>query len=153
MARVDFYVLAGSGETARRRFACRLAEKAYRLSHTVHIHTPDSASARQLDDLLWTYRDGSFVPHEVVTASQTEVDSPVTISHEPRSNAAAELLINLSDDFPEPYAVESPAEAEAAASFPRIAEIVTSDADSRRQSRERYARYRDLGHTLETHKL
>lgn len=142
MARVDFYVLSGSGEPTRRQFACRLAEKAYRLNHSVHIHTPDSQSASQLDDLLWTYRDGSFVPHEIVGVAQSAVESPVTIGHDERSVTSAELLINLGNEVPE-----------ACDAFPRIAEIVTSDEDSRRQCRKRYARYRDLGHTLETHRL
>lgn len=142
MARVDFYVLRGSGDLARKQFACRLAEKAYRLSHLVHIQAADRQSAQQLDDLLWTYRDGSFVPHEIISAGQSSVESPVTIGHDGKPDRDAELLIDLSDS----------AEVENA-SFPRIAEIVTSDDDSRRQSRRRYAQYRDMGHTLETHKL
>ncbi len=142
MARVDFYVLEGSGDLIRKQFACRLAEKAYRLNHIVHIRTADPQSARQLDDLLWTYRDGSFVPHEIVSAGQVSIESPVTIGHAGRPERSAELLINLTDEVPAENA-----------SFPRIAEIVTSDDGSRRQSRERYAQYRDLGHTLETHKL
>ena len=138
MAEVKFYVLKGSGELARRQFACRLTEKAYRLEHSVHIRTADAQTAAHMDELLWTFRDGSFVPHEVVTGSQGEAASPVTIGHGPARDV--ELLINLADDVP-------------AEAFPRIAEIVTSDDEGRRQSRERYARYRDQGHPLETHKL
>ena len=41
MARIDFYVLRQSGDQARQLFACRLAEKAYKLEHTVHIHTAE----------------------------------------------------------------------------------------------------------------
>jgi DNA polymerase-3 subunit chi len=142
VARVDFYVLNGSGDLARKQFACRLAEKAYRLSHRVHILAADPQAAAELDDLLWTYRDGSFVPHEVVDAGQSGIESPVTIGHGRLPDREAQLLINLTDREPD----ES-------ASFPRIAEIVTSDDDSRQRSRKRYAHYRDLGHTLETHKL
>ena len=142
MSRVDFYVLSQPGEQARQLFACRLAEKAYRLDHCVHVHTADSEAAHQLDDLLWTFRDGSFVPHEIVSAGQTRIESPVTIGHGGRPERSTELLINLSDDVPS-----------TCDTFPRIAEIVTSDDDGRRRSRERYARYRELGHTLETHKL
>ena len=45
--RVDFYVLAAADATARLRFACRLAEKAYRLGHRVHLHagSPGQAAA------------------------------------------------------------------------------------------------------------
>ncbi|MGD8642852.1 MAG: DNA polymerase III subunit chi, partial [Chromatiales bacterium] len=33
MTRVDFYLLRDSHPLARQRFACRMAEKAYRLGH------------------------------------------------------------------------------------------------------------------------
>ena len=143
MANVTFYVLKGQGELARRQFACRLTEKAYRLSHKVHIRTADLQTTAQLDEMLWTFRDGSFVPHETVRRGQESAASPVTIGEDAGPLAgAAELLINLGDDIPD-----------AGDTSTRIAEIVTSDDEGRRQSRARYARYRDLGHTLETHKL
>jgi len=142
MARVDFYVLPGSGEIARRQFACRLAEKAYRLENRVHIQTADPQATDQLDDLLWTFRDGSFVPHEIVAPAGGSHQAPITLGHEAGPERAAELLINLTNEVPAGHAT-----------FPRIAEIVTSDDESRRQSRRRYAQYRDQGHTLETHTL
>lgn len=142
MSRVDFYVLAGAGEPARHQFACRLAEKAYRLDHTVHIRTADRASAEVLDDLLWTFRDGSFVPHEFLADPSAEPRAPVTIGASRPTGRDCDLLINLAAGVPEDCA-----------SFPRVAEIVTSDEDVRRESRQRYAQYRDMGHSLETHKL
>jgi DNA polymerase-3 subunit chi len=142
MSRVDFYVLRDAGEPARRRFACRLAEKAYRLKTAVHITTADAATSRELDELLWTFRDGSFVPHEIVDAGQPAGQAPVTIGILPPTGRTAGLIINLAADIAEPDAGQ-----------PRIAEIVSADEDSKRLSRQRYARYRDLGHTLETHKL
>lgn len=141
MARIDFYVLNDAGEPARHRFACRLAEKAWRLDNTVHILARDPQTADQLDELLWTFRDGSFVPHEVLTPGSPPPMSPITIGCSPGSGTG-DLLINLSD--------EVPGDADA---FPRVAEIVTSDEDSRLRSRRRFAEYRDNGHTLETHKL
>jgi DNA polymerase-3 subunit chi len=135
-------VLSSAGEPGRRQFACRLAEKAYRLDHRVHIRTPDASVAGDLDELLWTFRDGSFVPHEVIATGQPDIEAPVTIGPVPPPGKPAELVINLGDDVPDPEA-----------GFNRIAEIVGSDENSRRQSRQRYARYRELGHTLETHNL
>ncbi|MEZ5578324.1 MAG: DNA polymerase III subunit chi [Candidatus Competibacteraceae bacterium] len=44
--------------------ACRLADKAYGLGHTVYLFTASEARAAALDDLLWTFRQDSFVPHE-----------------------------------------------------------------------------------------
>lgn len=141
MARVDFYVLRDSGEQARRLFACRLAEKAYRLEHSVRILAPDPSTAQQIDELLWTWRDGSFVPHEIAKGGET-AESPVTIASPDAPTAGCDLLINLSDVLPE-----------STDTLPRIAEIVTSDNEQRRLSRQRFASYRDQGHELETHKL
>jgi DNA polymerase-3 subunit chi len=142
MARVDFYLLAAAGETPRRLFACRLAEKAYRLQHTVHIHAVDAHDARQLDELLWTFRDGSFVPHEIVSPRLEAGTLPVTIGVDMSEVPPGDLLINLTDELPGSLT-----------SFPRIAEIVTSDEDCRRKSRKRFADYRSQGHDLQTHEL
>ena len=142
MSQVDFYVLSAAGELARHHFACRLAEKAYKLKHPVHIRTADSDGARQLDALLWTFRDGSFVPHEVIATATGAVESPVTIACDDALPPDRHLLINLGDSIP----------AEAG-NFPRIAEIVSSDEDCKTQSRQRFVDYREQGHTLDTHNL
>ena len=142
MARIDFYVLSQSGEQARQLFACRLAEKAYKLEHTVHIHTADAAAASRVDELLWTFRDGSFVPHDVVTATGDAPRAPVSVGCDPSYGGARDLLINLDDVIPA-----------CAGAFPRIAELVTSDDDSRQKSRRRFVAYRDEGHELETHNV
>jgi DNA polymerase III subunit chi len=139
MARVDFYLLAEAGEPSREHFACRLAEKAYGLQNSVHIQTANREQAAQLDELLWTFRDGSFLPHEQIDTGDAAVESPVTIGSALR---AADLLINLTDRLPaEPGA------------FPRIAEIVTSDEDRKQHSRKLYAEYRAQGHSLELHEM
>jgi DNA polymerase-3 subunit chi len=142
MARVDFYLLATAGESSRRLFACRLAEKAYRLQHTVHIQAVDRHHAQQLDELLWTFRDGSFVPHELVGARSDAGIAPVTIGVGAEEVRPGDLLINLTDEVPQRLN-----------SFPRIAEIVTSDEDCRQKSRKRFAEYRSQGHALQTHEL
>ena len=142
MPRVDFYILASAEETSRHLFACRLAEKAYRLSHTVHIHTANRQQAELLDDLLWTFRDGSFVPHELLAVGSSGTQSPVTIGFDSARMGGHDLVINLTDDVPA-----------MAGSFPRVAELVTSDQRSRQKSRERFVHYRELGVELETHNI
>jgi DNA polymerase-3 subunit chi len=141
MARIDFYVLSQSSERARHHFACKLAEKAYRLENTVHIVAGSRADAARLDELLWTFRDGSFVPHDVVSA-QGDPDSPITIGCNTDEVAPRDLLINLCDEIPP-----------AAESFPRVAELVSSDQESKQRSRKRYALYRDQGHEINTHNV
>jgi DNA polymerase-3 subunit chi len=140
MARVDFYILKQEGIQSRNAFACRLAEKAYRLDNTVHIHTVSREDADRMNDLLWTFRDGSFVPHDLLLAATTGKLSPVTIGCGEDTVAPRDLLINLCDAIP-PFAE----------AFPRVAELVSSDESSKQESRKRFATYRDHGHTLETH--
>lgn len=142
MLRVDFYVVSESGEVARQRFACRLAEKAYRQNNVVHIEVGDSASAIAMDQLLWTFRDGSFVPHNLIEPNDPVTDAPVTIGASVPGQRKPDLLINLTDALPNNLD-----------SFVRVAEIVTSDEASKIRSRKLFAAYRDAGHTLETHTL
>ena len=142
MARVDFYVLAQPDERARQLLACKLAEKAWRLDNSVYIHTKDRADAERLDELLWTFRDGSFVPHGLANRNDGTESSPIVIGCDTEAVAARDLLINLSDEIPG-----------FAEGFPRVAELVTSDDNCKSLSRKRYAAYRDQGHDLTTHKL
>jgi DNA polymerase-3 subunit chi len=142
MARVDFYVLAQADERARQMLACKLAEKAWRLENTVYIHAKDRSDAEHLDQLLWTFRDGSFVPHGLAGRNDGTESSPIVIGCDADAVEARDLLINLCDEIP-PFA----------AGFPRVAELVTSDENCRQASRKRYAAYRDQGHELNTHNL
>lgn len=139
MAQVDFYVLDRVGEQARNTLACKLAEKAWRMENTIHIHTMNQADAERLDELLWTFRDGSFVPHELQGGN---TNAPITIGYGDDAVEPRDLLITLCDEIP-PFAE----------SFPRVAELVTSDEDCRKKSRRRYATYRDQGHKIETHNI
>ena len=142
MARVDFYVLAQVDERARHRLACKLAEKAWRLENTVYIHAKSRSDAEHLDQLLWTFRDGSFVPHGLAGRDDGTEVSPIMIGYGDQDIGTRDLLINLCDEIP--ASIEG---------FPRVAELVTSDETCRQASRKRYAMYRDQGHELNTHKL
>ena len=142
MARVDFYVLQRADERSRYTLACKLAEKAYRLENTVYIHARNREDATRLDELLWTFRDGSFVPHALSGIDGDTAASPVAIGCDADNVPARDLLINLCDDIPA-----------FAESFPRVAELVSSDPDCRLLSRKRFAEYRDKGHSIQTHKL
>jgi DNA polymerase-3 subunit chi len=143
MTRVDFYVLQSAAGQERAIFACRLAEKAWRLGHAVYLHTPSAGDTRRLDELLWTFRDGSFLPHlpvEDAAAADPEGTTAVLLGHGTEPGPQHELLINLADDVPMFFS-----------RFDRVAEIVTGDnPDSARDS---FRFYRDRGYELNTHKL
>ena len=97
---------------------------------------------QKIDALLWTFRADSFVPHKVLGSSPGALEPPVTIGCDSLPSAEYDLLINLADTVPD-----------GEASFPRIAEVVSSDDACRSLSRQRFIDYRGQGHTLDTHKL
>ena len=139
--RVDFYVLAAADAAARLHFACRLTEKAYHLKHRVHLHTELQADAAKLDDLLWTFRQGSFVPHEILAAGH-EAGSPVTIGFGALPTPGPDLLVNLASEIPA-----------GAGNCARVAEIIDGSEASRSRGRKRFREYQQLGCELTTHNI
>jgi DNA polymerase III subunit chi len=139
MTRVDFYLAQDANPRAAPVLACRLAEKAWKLGHKVYVHARDAADAQRLDELMWTFRDVSFVPH-ALAGSGDEAD--VVIGHDGPPAGFAELLVNLGGDAA-PYA----------AHFARVAEVVAADEDERTVARERFRAYRERGFELETHEV
>ena len=63
MPEVVFYLIQAPTPDGVRHFACRLAETAWLRGRKVFVHTDSGNAARQLDELLWTFRQDSFVPH------------------------------------------------------------------------------------------
>jgi DNA polymerase-3 subunit chi len=139
--RVDFYVLEGTGTGARLKVACRLAEKAYLASQRALIWHTDRAELEMLDELLWTFADGSFVPHDWLT-SNVAAEAPVVLSAASPPAARFDFVINLAAE-PPPFLQLTP----------RIAEIVDGDAERRRAGRARFKAYRELGIEPATHTL
>jgi len=141
VTRIDFYISQTQQAKERLKLACKITEKAYKLGHSVYIHTASSDQADLLDDLLWTFRDGSFIPHQSVTENSTK-PAPVLIGHDKDHQQEADVLINLADEIPACFS-----------QFERVAEVVNEEPESRAQARERYKFYRDRGYELQTHNL
>lgn len=144
MSRVDFYILPESGRQPRPQFACALTAKAWKAGNRVGLLVADRDRAGDLDDLLWTFRDISFVPHALTDSSEA-ADVPVLIGWtDPAAltEAGVNVLINLADNMPS-----------AAGKFDRIVEIVGGNDAERSTARQRYREYRDLGHELHSHSI
>ena len=141
MTEVDFYLLKDNSARSRVQFACRLADKVYRLGNRVFIHTESADQTRQLDDLLWTFQQNSFVPHGIYQDDQDN-SPPVQLAHDAEPGAGNQVLINLATDVPVFFS-----------RFERVAELVNDYADIRQQSRKRYSFYKDRGYPLRTHAI
>jgi DNA polymerase III subunit chi len=141
--RVDFYVLKSAAAKQRWTFACRLTEKAYLKDLKIVIVNDSLADAKALDELLWTFNERSFIPHQICLDEQSvDPATPVHLTVESAALPAADLLVNL--------ARRLPAQLER---YARIAEIIDADEERRRLGRERFKAYRDLKFTLETHQI
>src|SRR5690606_8423957 len=81
--RVVFNVTDESGEAARLRLACRVTEKAYLGKHRVVVFFDEPALLARFDELLWTFGDGSFVPHDSVSREGAECVAPVALTTGP----------------------------------------------------------------------
>ena len=142
---VDFYVRPGTSSDALDNFACRLVEKVWQRGHHVLVVTASEVAARRFDDLLWTFREESFVPHRRIGASDPAVTEPVSepviVSTAGVWKGTLDVLVNLTPSVPE--------EAGRAA---RIAEIVPAGGSGRDAGRQRFREYRDRGFDLRTHR-
>jgi DNA polymerase III subunit chi len=141
--RVDFYLLGASDPRARLATACRIAEKACDQGLKVAVRTAGPAETAELDELLWTFSDRSFVPHAVWPAEPAvAAQTPVLVASGAPPDSHRDVLINLgTEPPPDPHA------------YARICEIVGADDAAKRQARVRFRTYRDAGIVPETHQL
>jgi DNA polymerase-3 subunit chi len=137
MTQIDFYILENN--LPLETMACRIAEKAWQQNHRVHIHTDSPAQSQKLDDMLWTFSDESFIPHEI--GSHNEELVSISINHEAEP-VCHDVLINLAEEVPVFFS-----------RFERVSEIIDNNPQRKETGRERYRFYRDRGYELATHKV
>jgi DNA polymerase-3 subunit chi len=140
--RVDFYLSEEAGEGARLRLACRIAEKAYLAKQKVVVFSDDATVIAKFDEMLWTFGDGSFVPHDTVTSAGAPCDAPVALTTGPLPEGASDLLINLAAAVP-PFFEK----------FGRVAEFLDARPDVRAAGRERFKSYRTKAIDPQTHNV
>ena len=137
--RVDFYVLSEDVRDARLRYACRLAEEGVGQGLRVYILTASQSDSARLDDLLWTFSDGSFLPHEVFSGAPTHERAMILLGEATAPLSHRDLLINLTESLPADLT-----------DYARIAEIVDVDPERKRIARERFRQYRERGCVLQS---
>lgn len=137
--RVDFYILPDESEKERALFACRLADKAYQQGHRLFLRVGSAAEAASLDELLWTFRQGSFLPHAQVEQADGE---PILLGEREPDDAQRDVLVNLADSLPSSWR-----------DYSRVAEVVNQAPPVLQSSRQRFRAYRDEGLEPHTHQM
>ncbi len=139
--RVDFYVSGEAGADVRLRIACRVAEKAYLAKQKVVVLLDDAEALRRFDELLWTFGDGSFVPHDVVNPP-ADCEAPVALTTGAMPTQHADVLLNLSAAVPSSFD-----------RFARVAEFLDARPEVRAAGRERFKAYRGRSIEPQTHNV
>jgi DNA polymerase-3 subunit chi len=139
--KIDFYILEENNQQAREFFACRLIEKAYARKHRVYVECNDKSHAEEVDDLLWCYKDESFIPHNIQNEGPIP-PPPIQLGYAAEPRGFDDILINLSNKVPNFYQ-----------RFKRIIEIISNDEAIKSQGREHYKYYRQQGFSIQTHQI
>ena len=139
--RVDFYLLTEDSPQAKGFVVCRLLEKAYLRGHRVFVFCNNRQEAETLDELLWTFKELSFIPHNL-QGEGPQPPPPIQIGFGSEPRGFDDILINLAGEIPLFYT-----------RFRRIIEIVDNNEAAKEQSRAHYRQYRLNGCVLKTHAL
>jgi len=139
--RVDFYLLASEQPDKRWLFACRLLEKAYLKGHRIYVHCNNQYDAELIDELLWTFRDDSFIPHNL-QGEGPEPPPPVQIGFSKEPRGYNDILLNMAHEIPTFYS-----------KFKRVMELVVNNETDKELSRSHYKVYKSQGCELNTHTI
>jgi DNA polymerase-3 subunit chi len=146
VSQVDFYVLAQASDVTRLKLACRITERAYLAGQRVLACTEDAAQLKAFDDLLWTFGDRAFVPHEMLRDAAEQPDAPVLLNSGSLPPGAAtqrfDLVVNVGS-----------AAIPVAPHYSRIVEVLDADPQRRSAGRARFRSYREAGVEPRTHNL
>ena len=145
MKQVDFYLISNRVNDAKYKLASRLANKLQRIEQSCLIVTDDSAATTELDRVMWSFSDSSFLAHDL-TSESTPLSSVQIGEHNSITQLVLErqhdVLINLSSDIP----IFNH-------NFSRIADLVESDDDAKASARKRYKSYQAEGFELKMHNI
>jgi len=146
MTDINFYVSKQEGLENRLNIAYRLVNLAISRGLKIHILTDNIETSKQIDALLWSKEQASFIPHAIVNIesdqNHPELQNQINISHDFEPLHDCDYLINLSNLRPAFFS-----------RFLKVAEILDNNEEILTAGRKRYSFYRDRGYTLEYHKL
>ncbi len=142
MTEISFYLLSARTAQDRYLFACKLIEKAWRLQQATYLYTQDDQQSQWLDDLLWTFRAGSFIPHDLYSNPLPEFKQTVLIGNQAAPDDWQDILVNVSRELP-PFSQHTA----------KVFEILEDDEAIRRAGRLRYRQYKEQGLTITTHHI
>ena len=130
---VDFH----TGLADKLPYACRLLRKACRAGRRVVV-TGEARQLAVLDQLLWTFDPGEFIPHARLRAGEQPAPrllrTPLWLAEQPADAGACDVLVNLGPGLLDDAALPS-----------RTIELVASGADEVAAGRQRWRQHLSAG--------
>lgn len=126
--KVDFYVYELSDYQFYQRLVCNLVEDAYNQENNILLLCENEESCETLDELLWTFKDVSFIPHEKKLNNKI-LTQHINLTKKKRSL----ILMNLTYSFPDSLETHD-----------RVIEMSGYDEDSRQKARLNFKRYKTM---------
>ncbi|MEH6552081.1 MAG: DNA polymerase III subunit chi [Pseudomonadales bacterium] len=139
MTDIEFHILASTDDSSRLRYCCQLSEALWRKGRQVHIHATNAEQAEQLDQLMWTFRDNSFVPHAQLNKTGAV---NISIGYDEQQPASDDVMINLTHPVPDYFS-----------RFHDVLEIVIEQTGIKQQTRDNYRFYQQRGYPLAHKKI
>ena len=143
--KVDYYLISNQVTDAKYKLASRLSNKLLRLKQKTLVVTDDKEQCENLDRIMWSFNDTSFVAHDHLNQNSTPSKINISPIKEVTLEALSDdfnVLINLSNTVPD-----------FSDQFTRIAEIVESDESAKALARQRFKLYKKQGFELNTHTI
>jgi DNA polymerase III subunit chi len=139
---ISFYVLPTESTKERYLFVCKLIEKAYRSGSFAYVLTHSMEQNQLIDNLLWTFRPGSFIPHQVYTGELPLIDNSILIGSGKPPENWRKVLINMSPECPQEFQ-----------KIEKIFEILDNSEETKTWGRQRYRQYQQVGIEIITHNM
>lgn len=133
--RVDLYLLPANTFNGCFHFVCQLVEKTVQQGYAPVIQLESAEAAESLDQLLWTFRDTSFIPHH-----QSITDPKILTAGAAGKTPSLVMNCRLLET-PEPLDGR------------RLLQIVPNETDLLQLARRHYRFYQQQGCELATHQI
>ena len=134
---VIFIILTGTNKGS---IICDLVEKYYLAKKRIIISIKDGEEARSFDQLLWTWKQSSFIPHRFFESLDSRPEEPVVITSTLNESLGFDVLIMFD---PVPINIMH--------NFSKIIDFAEKyDPNRLTKSRERYKEYMKDNFKLET---
>ena len=142
MPEVYFYVLSTASQQERNIYACKLIEKAYRNKQFCYVYVDTQEQSQQLDKQLWTFRPGSFIPHQIYNGNEPDYEQTVLIGTQTAPDKWQNLIFNLSSKYPDNLTQTK-----------RVLEILDNNEEIKPAGRIRYRQYQQAGLNITTYNM